>query len=91
VTNDDLTKIIDTTDEWIQERTGIEERRHIIRGEDTTTSGVKAAEIAIERSGVAKEDIDFVVFATLSPDYYFPGPGVLVQRDLGLRTVGARC
>ena len=90
VTNDDLSKIIDTNDEWIQERTGIKRRRHIIRGEDTTTSmGVKAAEIAIQRSGVAKEDIDFVVFATLSPDYYFPGPGVLVQRDLGLRTVGA--
>jgi 3-oxoacyl-[acyl-carrier-protein] synthase-3 len=90
VTNDDLSKIMDTNDEWIQERTGIEERRHIIRGEDSTTSmGVKAAEIAIQRSGVAKEDIDFVVFATLSPDYYFPGPGVLVQRDLGLRTVGA--
>lgn len=90
VTNDDLSKIIDTNDEWIQERTGIQERRHVIKGEDTTTSmGVKAAEIAIERSGVAKEDIDFVVFATLSPDYYFPGPGVLVQRDLGLRTVGA--
>ncbi len=90
VTNDDLSKIIDTNDEWIQERTGIQERRHIIRGEDTTTTmGVKAAKIAIERSGVAKEDIDFIVFATLSPDYYFPGPGVLVQRDLGLRTVGA--
>lgn len=90
VTNDDLSKIIDTNDEWIQERTGIQERRHIIHGEDTTTSmGVKAAEIAIERSGVAKEDIDFIVFATLSPDYYFPGPGVLVQRDLGLRTIGA--
>ncbi|MFV5703754.1 3-oxoacyl-ACP synthase III family protein [Flavobacterium sp. XS2P12] len=90
VTNDDLSKIIDTNDEWIQERTGIQERRHIIRGEDTTTTmGVKAAEIAIERSGLDKEDIDFVVFATLSPDYYFPGPGVLVQRDLGLRTVGA--
>jgi 3-oxoacyl-[acyl-carrier-protein] synthase-3 len=90
VTNDDLSKIIDTNDEWIQERTGIQERRHIIQGEDTTTSmGVKAAEVAISRSGVAKEDIDFVVFATLSPDYYFPGPGVLVQRDLGLRTVGA--
>jgi len=90
VTNDDLSKKMDTNDAWIQERTGIQERRHIIRGEDTTTSmGVKAAEIAIERSGVAKEDIDFVVFATLSPDYYFPGPGVLVQRDLGLRTVGA--
>jgi 3-oxoacyl-[acyl-carrier-protein] synthase-3 len=51
--------------------------------------GVKAAKIAIERSGVAKEEIDFIIFATLSPDYYFPGPGVLVQRDLGLRTVGA--
>lgn len=90
VTNDDLAKVIDTNDSWIQERTGIKERRHIIRGEDTTTSmGVKAAKIAIERSGVAIDDIDFVVFATLSPDYYFPGPGVLVQRDLGLRTVGA--
>ena len=90
VTNDDLSKIMDTNDEWIQERTGIQERRHIIRGEDTTTTmGVKAAKIAIERSGIAKEDIDFIVFATLSPDYYFPGPGVLVQRDLGLRTVGA--
>ncbi|MBD3724232.1 MAG: ketoacyl-ACP synthase III [Flavobacteriaceae bacterium] len=90
VTNDDLSKIMDTNDEWIQERTGIKERRHVSSLEDTTTSmGVKAAEIAIERSGVAKEDIDFIVFATLSPDYYFPGPGVLVQRDLGLKTVGA--
>lgn len=90
VTNDDLSKLMSTSDEWIQERTGIQERRHIIRGEDTTTSmGVKAAEIAIERANVAKEDIDFIVFATLSPDYYFPGPGVLVQRDLGLKTVGA--
>lgn len=90
VTNDDLSKIMDTNDEWIQERTGIKERRHIIRGEDTTTTmGVKAAEIAIQRANVAKEDIDFVIFATLSPDYYFPGPGVLVQRDLGLKTVGA--
>jgi 3-oxoacyl-[acyl-carrier-protein] synthase-3 len=90
VTNDDLSKIIDTNDAWIQERTGIQERRHIIKGEDTTTTmGVKAAKIAIERAGIEKDDIDFIVFATLSPDYYFPGPGVLVQRDLGLRTVGA--
>jgi 3-oxoacyl-[acyl-carrier-protein] synthase-3 len=51
--------------------------------------GVKAAQIAIERAKIDKSDIDFVIFATLSPDYYFPGPGVLVQRDLGLRTVGA--
>lgn len=90
VTNADLSKIIDTNDEWIQERTGIQERRHIIKGEDTTTSmGVKAAKIAIERAGISKDEIDFIVFATLSPDYYFPGPGVLVQRDLGLKTVGA--
>ena len=90
VTNDDLSKIIDTNDEWIQERTGIKERRHVIRGEDTTTTmGVKAAKVAIERSGISTGEIDFVIFATLSPDYYFPGPGVLVQRDLGLKTVGA--
>lgn len=90
VTNDDLSKVMDTNDEWIRERTGIEERRHVIKGEDTTTSmGVKAARQAIERAGIAKEEIDFIVFATLSPDYYFPGPGVLVQRDLGLPTVGA--
>lgn len=90
VTNDDLSKIMDTNDAWIQERTGIQERRHIIRNEDTTTTmGVKAAQIAIERAGISKDDIDFIVFATLSPDYYFPGPGVLVQRDLGLKPIGA--
>ncbi|MGB6151683.1 MAG: beta-ketoacyl-ACP synthase III [Pricia sp.] len=90
VTNDDLSKLMDTNDAWIQERTGIQERRHVVTGEDTTTSmGVKAAKTAIERAGLDKDDIDFIVFATLSPDYYFPGPGVLVQRDLGIKTVGA--
>lgn len=91
VTNDDLSKKMDTNDAWIQERTGIKERRHVIKGDgDTTTSmGVKAAKIAIDRSGIDKDDIDFIVFATLSPDYYFPGPGVLVQRDLDIKTVGA--
>ncbi len=91
VTNDDLSKIMDTNDEWIQERTGIKERRHVLKGsgETTTTMGVKAAQIAIERSGVAKEAIDFIVFATISPDYYFPGPGVALQKELGLNTIGA--
>ncbi|MBT8305846.1 MAG: ketoacyl-ACP synthase III [Maribacter sp.] len=90
VTNDDLSKVMDTDDEWIQERTGIKERRHVIKGEDTTMSmGVKAAKIAIERAGIDKDDIDFIVFATLSPDYYFPGPGVMVQSDLDIKTVGA--
>lgn len=91
VTNDDLAKVMDTNDVWIQERTGIRERRHVVKGDGdtTTTMGVKAAKIALERSGVDKDDIDFIIFATLSPDYYFPGPGVLVQRDLGIGTVGA--
>jgi 3-oxoacyl-[acyl-carrier-protein] synthase-3 len=90
VTNDDLSKIMDTNDEWIQERTGIHERRHIVRGEDTTTTmGVKAAKIAIERSGVSNGDIDFIIFATISPDYYFPGPGVELQKELGMKTIGA--
>ncbi len=90
VTNNDLSKVMETSDAWIQERTGIQERRHVNSEEDTTTSmGVKAAKVAIERAGIDKDDIDFIIFATLSPDYYFPGPGVLVQRDLGIKTVGA--
>lgn len=90
VTNHDLTKIMDTTDEWIQERTGILERRHINTPEENTTSmGVKAAKVAIDSARINKNEIDFIIFATLSPDYYFPGPGVLVQRDLELPTVGA--
>ena len=91
VTNDDLTKIMDTNDEWIQERTGIKERHWIKPGSDDTTStmGAKAAKVAIERSGIDKKDIDFIILATLSPDYYFPGPGVQIQHLLGLDTVGA--
>lgn len=90
VTNQDLSKVMETNDEWIQERTGIKERRHVVLEEDTTSGmGVKAARIAIDRAGIKVEDIDFVIFATLSPDYYFPGPGVAVQKALGMRTVGA--
>ena len=91
VTNDDLSKIMDTTDEWIQERTGIQERRWIKEGTEDSSAvmGAKAAKIAIERSGLTKDDIDFIVFATLSPDYYFPGCGVLVQELLNMPTIGA--
>ncbi|MCI5081743.1 MAG: ketoacyl-ACP synthase III [Saprospiraceae bacterium] len=85
VTNDDLTKVMDTSDEWIKERTGIEERRYGIKHKETTsTMGARAAEIAIERAGIQKEEVDFIIFATLSPDYYFPGSGVLLQRELGI-------
>jgi 3-oxoacyl-[acyl-carrier-protein] synthase-3 len=84
VTNSDLEKIMETSDEWIQERTGIKERRHIKKGSGDSTSsmGVEAAKIAIERAGFTPQDIDFILFATLSPDYYFPGSGVLVQEAL---------
>ena len=89
-TNNDLVKYMDTTDEWIQERTGIKERRYGDRtGETTTTMGVEAAKIAIERAGITQQDIDFIVFATLSPDYYFPGCGVLLQRAMQMKDIGA--
>jgi len=69
-TNEDLKKYMDTSDEWIQERTGIKERRYADRqGETTTTMGVEAAKIAIERAGITPADIDFIVFATICPDY----------------------
>ncbi|MEZ4886455.1 MAG: beta-ketoacyl-ACP synthase III [Chitinophagales bacterium] len=90
VTNDDLAKVMDTSDEWIQERTGIKERRYGVRFEESTsTMGTKAARTAIERAGLEPKDIDFIVFATLSPDYYFPGSGVLLQRQLGIPGIGA--
>jgi 3-oxoacyl-[acyl-carrier-protein] synthase-3 len=90
VTNNDLTKYMDTSDEWIQERTGIKERRFADRkAETTTTMAIEAAKIAIERAGITPIDIDFIVFATLSPDYYFPGCGVLLQRAMGMKEIGA--
>ena len=90
VTNNDLTAYIETSDEWIQERTGIVERRYAHRTEETTTTmGIKAAEIAIQRAGITPQDVDFIIFATLSPDYYFPGCGVLLQREMKMKEIGA--
>jgi 3-oxoacyl-[acyl-carrier-protein] synthase-3 len=81
---------METSDAWIQERTGIKERRFAHRTEETTTTmGVEAAKMAMERAGVNAEDIDFIVFATLSPDYYFPGCGVLLQRAMKMKEIGA--
>lgn len=89
-TNNDLKKYMDTSDEWIQERTGVKERRFADRlGETTTTMGVEASKIAIERAGITPQDIDFIVFATLCPDYYFPGCGVLLQRAMKMKEIGA--
>ncbi len=91
VTNKELEPMMETSDAWIQERTGIEERRWAEKGDGNSTSvmGAKAAQMAMDKAGVKPADIDFVIFATLSPDYYFPGSGVLMQRELGLETVGA--
>ena len=90
VTNEDLTKVMDTTNEWIIERTGIKERRFFVEGKDTVSSmAVAATEQALERAGKKPEDIDFIVFATLSSDYNFPGSGVLLQRKLPFRNIGA--
>ncbi|MDA9107534.1 ketoacyl-ACP synthase III [Flavobacteriaceae bacterium] len=91
ITNDDLSKLMDTSDSWIQERTGVKERRWIDPKSDDTTStmAVKASKIAIDRSGLEKKDIDFIIFATLSPDMYFPGGGVQVQDMLDMSTIGA--
>jgi 3-oxoacyl-[acyl-carrier-protein] synthase-3 len=92
VTNDDLTKYMDTSDEWIQERTGIKSRRYGKRRKETTAiMGAKAAAVAIERAGISKEEVDFIIFATLSPDYYFPGSGVLMQRELGMTSTEVGC
>lgn len=89
VTNDDLAKRFTTSDEWIKERSGIAQRRYFTPGKDTVANmGTAAAKMAIERAGINAEDIDFIIFATLNPDYMFPGSGVLVQRELGLNTKG---
>jgi len=86
ITNDDLAKRMTTSDEWITERTGIKQRRYFTPGKDTVASmGAAASNMALERAGVNVEDIDFIIFATLSPDYYFPGSGVLLQRELNLQ------
>ncbi|MFN7324945.1 MAG: 3-oxoacyl-ACP synthase III family protein [Chitinophagales bacterium] len=85
VTNDELAAIMDTSDAWIQERTGIQERRFGKKHEETTTTmGAEATKIACARAGIDPSEIDFIIFATLSPDYYFPGCGVLLQRELGI-------
>ena len=89
VRNEELTKLMDTTDEWIVQRTGIRERRYADPGTGTSHLGTAAARKAIGKAGIGVGDIGLIVFATLSPDYFFPGSAVLVQDQLGMPTVGA--
>lgn len=89
VTNFDLEKLMNTSDEWIRQRSGIEERHYAESGVGSSDLAYEAALKAIENARIEKSDIDFIIAATLSPDYYFPGIGVLVQAKLGLAGIGA--
>ena len=90
VTNQDLTAFMETSDAWIQERTGIKERRFFTEGVDTVSNmGTKAARMALANAKMDASEIDLIVFATLSPDYAFPGAGVLLQRELGIPNIPA--
>lgn len=89
VTNTDLSQFMETSDEWITERTGIKERRFVDTETTTADLGERAAQSALEKAGWGPDDVDLIVVATLSPDYYFPGVGVMLQQRLGCRTVPA--
>ena len=90
LTNEDLSKMVDTSDEWITKRTGIKERHIAAENEYTSDLGVKAAEVAIQRSGIDKKDIDMVVCATISPDYFcMPSTATIISTKLGLKNVTA--
>ena len=87
VTNEDLARVCDTSDEWIRERTGIVTRYFAADGVGTSDLAVRAAKVAMESAGVGPSEIDYVVLATMTPDYYFPGVGVLLQQKLGLEKI----
>jgi 3-oxoacyl-[acyl-carrier-protein] synthase III len=89
VTNTDLTRVMDTTEEWIEQRTGIRERRHVDRDTGAADLGAEAALRALDHAGVRAGDVDLVVFATLSPDYDFPASACVLARRLGMRGVPA--
>jgi len=89
VTNEEMTKLVPTTDEWIRERTGIQQRHFVDREIGASDLGYEAAQIALQRAGLKPSDVDFIVFATISPDYYFPGSGCVMQQRLGVHGIGA--
>ena len=79
VTNADLAKLMDTTDEWIQQRTGIKERRYITPGQTPVDLAAPACEMALEQAGLKATDLDFILLATLSPQHEFPGTSFFLQ------------
>jgi 3-oxoacyl-[acyl-carrier-protein] synthase III len=89
VTNDELSEMMDTTDEWIRTRTGIQERRWVREGETGVEMGLKATQQALEMAELEPGDLDAIVYATSSPDHFAPGNGVYLQRMLGISTIPA--
>src|ERR1700693_5014538 len=89
VTNDQLARLMDTSDSWIRERSGIESRYYVERGTTTSDLGLGAAKKAIADAGIAKEVIDYIVFATMTPDHYFRGCGAVLQDKLGIEHIPA--
>jgi len=89
VTNDDLSKHMDTTDEWIQERTGIKERCYVDAGVGSSDLAIPATEQALKAADLQVGDIDFIIFATSTPDFYAPGSGCLLQEKMGFNEIGA--
>lgn len=87
VTNEDLARVCDTSDEWIRTRTGITRRHFVAAGTSTSDLGVRAARAALADAAVEPGEIDYVIFATMTPDYFFPGAGALLQAKLGLGQV----
>jgi len=87
VSNDDLAALMDTSDEWIQQRSGIMERHWVEQGEAGSDLAAAAAEMALERAGLKAKDLDCLIVATLSPDHFFPGTGVFLQRKLGISDI----
>src|ERR1043165_5486454 len=85
VKNDALAKIMDTSDEWIRTRSGVVERRYVDPGEGSAQLGMVAARAAMDAAGVTTNDIDAVIFATMTPNYYFPGNGPVLQAAMGFR------
>lgn len=89
IDNHRLARVMDTSDEWIRERSGIEERRYVEPGTASSDLGIEAARNALDDAGVAAEEIDYIVCATMTPDHYFPGCGTLIQRGLGIDPIPA--
>lgn len=89
VTNDEMATLVTTSDEWIQQRSGIRQRRYASPAETPASMGTLAAQRALESAGVEAAEVDFLICATQTPEYHFPGTGCVLQERLGLRTVGA--